>query len=748
MTTIESTTTDDGSFGPDDMSSEDESATIASESQYSEEGSLSSHDTIHLGLQATNNSDRINNNNDRYHHRTDGEDAQNQQDIWNRGTQLQKFDNNNTTESSAPTKENGTDAYLSLTVTNSSAASSAKSSLSFEEKSIQRGANHAQEKQKEVEEEEEDEDDDSQCTTERFFIVKSTYPKYSKWDSTDHEIAESERRAKTIHDIVPPIAGFDSEYHADYEARKVRNNCEAFRGACAPLDDDGDFSEYDDYLFNSYDEPPWDSDVLDEHDREEEVIIDVMTLKQYKQKLAEKASDEEYIEGLDKEFQCEETLQAYECKLRVRDSGCSAYYSYPSAQPWDIKAEMEVKEGVNWRKDAVRKMRPEIDRVKSFMFKGRQHGVFGWLLEMCHHDDFDSDSVEEHEVQNCALLRHLQACKGLHELFIQLNTDNTDNILQRQKLMQYANVISKTFIQKVIHVAPHLDQLRVLSFGPSITLHPRALEALSRSLPSLERLDISFALSMQFAPHGSDEVAKYYPYEDPLLACVNELDKLNRLDLGFELVDFHYIDSNGRKRSVKKSRISCLISEVALQEIRQSIMDVGGIVTETVTTRPPPWQEEESDKRMRALQEMIMDPQLDMATQEAAMEKYRDYMEYLSEFPAVPDDRHQSNFELLLEASGRCNAIEEARLHEHHQQRAIQQLPAKDILVERKSLGMIAISETSDNVGTDPHLNKPANDKDIHTIDDVEEQPSTPNSKKRISNVTVDDAVNSKRYCV
>mmetsp|Transcript_38428 Transcript_38428/g.56723 ORF Transcript_38428/g.56723 Transcript_38428/m.56723 type:complete len:178 (+) Transcript_38428:82-615(+) len=177
-------------------------------------------------------------------------------------------------------------------------------------------------------------------------------------------------------------------------------------------------------------------------------------------------------------------------------------------------------------------------------------------------------------------------------------------------------------------------------------------------------------------------------------------------------------------------------------------MGVGGIVTETNTTRPPPWQEEESDKRMRALQEMIMDPQLDMATQEAAMEKYRDYMEYSAEFSTEPDDRHQSNFELLLEASGHCNAIEEARLHEHQQQRAIQQPLAKDILVERKSLGTIAISETSDNVGTDPHVNKPANDKDIHTIDDIEEQPSTPNSKKRISNVTVDDAVNSKRYCV
>mmetsp|Transcript_4755 Transcript_4755/g.7352 ORF Transcript_4755/g.7352 Transcript_4755/m.7352 type:complete len:728 (+) Transcript_4755:261-2444(+) len=727
MTTIGSTTTDDGSFGPDDFS-DGESSTITSESQ---QGSLSSRDTIHLGHQHDDN--------DRDHHQACGVDTSNQ-------THFRNIDNNErVTDSSAPMKHNGTDAYLSLTVTNSSAASSAKSSSSSEEKSIQRVNCRTRE-------DDEEEDDDSQCTTERFFIVKSTYPKYSKWDSTDPEIAESERRAKTIHEIVPPNAGFESEFHAEFEARKVRNECEAFRGACAPLDDGGEFSEFeDDYHFNSFDEPPWDSEVLEECDREEEVIIDCMTLKQFNQKLEEKTSDEEYIEYMDKEFKCEETLQVYECKLRVRDSGCSAYYSYPTAQPWDIKAEMEVRESTNHQKDAARKMRPEIECVKSFMFKGRQHGVFGYLLESCHHCDYDNEDVscDRQEVQMYGLLRHLQAAKSLRELFIQLNRVVPDNLLQRHKLVQYAHVVNKTFIHKLVYVAPHLDQLRVLSFGPNITLYPRALEAISKCLPSLERLDISFALSMEFAPQGDDDVTKYYPYENPLLACVTELDRLHRLDLGFEMVDFRYTDSKGRKRSVKKSRISCLISEVALQEIRETLFDVGGIVTETHTTKPPPWEEEESDKRMRALQEMMMDPQLDNAIRETAMEKYQELKEYLMETSNVPDDRqHQSNLELLLEASGRCNAIEEARLHEQQQHQKQRSPPAKDAIVERESSSAIAISETSDNVGTDPHVDTHVNDEDIHTINDVEEQPSTPNSKKRISNVTVDDAVNSKRFCL
>mmetsp|Transcript_8498 Transcript_8498/g.14010 ORF Transcript_8498/g.14010 Transcript_8498/m.14010 type:complete len:719 (-) Transcript_8498:87-2243(-) len=715
-----STTTDDGSFGPDDFS-DDESATITSES--SRQGSLSSHDSVRLGHQATINDSGNIDNNDRYHD-ADGGDTPHQQGILNTETDNGEI----VMGSSVPS---GTNAYLSLTVTNSSAASSAKSSLSSERKS--RGNNHAQD-----EEEEEDYYDDSPHTRERFFIVKSTYPKYSKWDRTDPEIAESERRAKTVHEIVPPMNGFENEYQADYEARRVRNDCEAFRGACAPLDDDGELSEYeDDYHFNSFDEPPWDSEMLGEYEREEEVIIDLMTFKQFKQKLEEKASDEEYIEFMDKKFKCEETEQIYECKLRVRDSGCSAYYSYPTAQPWDIKAEMEVRESVNCQKDVVRKMRPEIESVKSFMFKGRQYGVFGWLLETCHQSDYDSDgdgfSCDQDEVQMCALLRHLQACKSLRELFIQLNTDNPDKRLQHQNLAQYSHVVNKTFIHKLMYVAPHLDQLRVLSFGPSITLYPRALDAISKSLPSLERLDISFALSMDFAPQGGDEVKKYYPYENPLLACVTELDRLNRLDLGFEMVDFRYTDSKGRKRSVKKSRISCLISEVALQEIRESLHDVGGIVTETHTTKPPPWEEEESDKTLRALQEMISDPQLDNAIRETAIDKYKEWKEFLAETSDASNDRHQSNFELLLEASHRCNAIEEERS------------PAKDILVERKSLGAITISETPDNVEIDPQVNKPVHDEGIHTIDDVE---VTPNSKKRISNVPVDDTLNSKRFCV
>lgn len=227
---------------------------------------------------------------------------------------------------------------------------------------------------------------------------------------------------------------------------------------------------------------------------------------------------------------------------------------------------------------------------------------------------------------------------------------------------------------------------------------------------------------MEFAPQVSDEVTKHYPYEDPLLACVNELDRLNRLDLGFEMVDFRYTDSKGQTRSVKKNRILCLISEVALQEIRQCLHDVGGIVTETATTKTPPWEEEESDKTLRALHEMIIDPQLDDDIRQMAIEKYQDWQEdFALETSDTSNDRHQSNLELLLEASHRCNAIEEVRS------------PAKDIFVERKSLG---ISE---------QVNKPVHVEDIRTIDDVEDPPV---SKKRFSNVPVDDTVNSKRFCV
>ena len=78
------------------------------------------------------------------------------------------------------------------------------------------------------------------------------------------------------------MTGFDSEFHAEHEARRFRNNCEQFQGACAPLEDNDDgeisFVDEDDFLFTSFDEPPWDSELIENNDRNEEDIIDIMTM--------------------------------------------------------------------------------------------------------------------------------------------------------------------------------------------------------------------------------------------------------------------------------------------------------------------------------------------------------------------------------------------------------------------------------------------------------------------------------------
>ena len=664
-------TSDDDSFHSEDLS-DDETITIISENQHPEE-SFSSHDSLQLGQQDNNN------------------------DIH--------------CVSNAKIKNNEPE-YLSLTVTTSSAASSAKSSFSPVDKNSEGASNQS------GEQEDDSDGDNNHLPSERFFIVKSTYPKYSKWDSTDPDLAECERRAKTIHQILPPLTGFDSSYQAEYEGRKARNECIEFCGGFTPLDDDGEYSECEDdyYHFHSYDDPPWDSEALEKSDRDMEVIIDIMTMKQFEQKLSEKGSDVEYIEEMDKEYKYEETFQLYENKLLVRESGCSAFYSYPIAQPWDIQAEMEVRESLRYHKDAERKMRPDIEHVKSFMFQGRQYGVFGQVLENSHYSDCDDEEVTcpDIEVKTCGLLRHLRACKGLEELFIQLNTDIPSNLLQLQNALHYANQVSHTFIRKLEYVAPHCCQLRVLSFGPSITLHPKALEAISMSMPFLERLDISFALSMQFAPHGSDEVSKYYPYEAPLLAVVHELDRLVRLDLGFEMVDFSYTDTEGRSRTIKKNRILCLVSEVALQEIRESVIELGGTITEAYNTTLPPRGEDNCDSKMRVLQEMMLDHKLDNAIKEVALEKYREMGEFFQETCDAPDHHFNlSKFDLLLEASISCSVIEKQGCTE-------------DIAIEGAP--------------------EPTSAKRTLALDDVEQQQN--NSKKRTSNVTIDDTVNSKRYCV
>jgi len=714
-----SPSTDDGSFDPNDFE-DDESATITSESFHSED-SLSSHNSIYVGQGQGSN------NNDNHHHGTDtGTDGISQEN-WG-GKEAQVFGKKFTTNNNTDLTEENEATYLSVTVTNSSSASSAKSCQSSDKAPLQTVI-HAN-------------GDIESCTAEqrskkRFFIIKSTYPKYSKWDTSDPEAAEYDRKANTVHEIVHPMIGFDSEFQAEYEARRFRNNCEQFQGACAPLEDNDDgeisFVDEDDFLFTSFDEPPWDSELIENNDRNEEVIIDIMTMKQYHQKLDEQQEDRMYNEDNEKRYQLDEAMKIYECKLRVRSSGYRAYYSYPTEKPWDVKAEMEVKESANWRRQNCLKMRPDIEDIRSFMWRGRAHGVFGHILQNCQGNDaaFEASAIE---MQYCALFSHLKKCKQLDELFLQLNTDVARQALPRQHAAY--NCVSHVFIKKMIHVAPQLHQLRVLSFGPSITLNPWALDAISISFPELERLDIAFALSMEFAPpyDGTDN-DKFYPYEAPLLACANGLENLKRLDLGFEMVQIPYTDASGKQRIAKKNRTQFLVSKVALDEIRDAIRGAGGTVTETSSTIPPSWDENEADGDLLVLQEMIQSPDLDDTIREGALERYYEVEAMLAEESSIESNvqPRQSNIDLLLEASI-CHRKEmEKRL----QEQASPPTPVKDILVERKSLDTVSDNETLENVGSnDPRVN-----------DEAEDKPDR--SQKRPSNERVDDSVNSnKRVCV
>lgn len=391
---------------------------------------------------------------------------------------------------------------------------------------------------------------------------------------------------------------------------------------------------------------------------------------------------------------------------------------------------MEVKESANWQRQNCRKMRPDIEDIRSFMYNGGR--VFGHILQSCQGNDaaFEVSAVE---LQYCALFSHLKKCKQLDELFLQLNADVAREALPRQHAAY--NCVSHVFIKKMIHVAPQLHQLRVLSFGPSITLNPWALYAISLSFPQLERLDIAFALSMEFAPpyDGTDN-DKFYPYETPLLACANGLENLKRLDLGFEMVEIPYTDGSGKQRIAKKNRTQFLVSEVALNEIRDAINGAGGTVTETTSTIPPSWDENEADGDLLVLQEMIQSQDLDDTIREGALVRYHE-LEAMFEESSIQSNvqPRQSNIDLLLEASI-CHRKEmEKRL----QEQASSPTPVKDILVERKSLDTLSDNEALENVGSnEPRLN-----------DEAEDKPDR--SQKRPSNERVDDSVNSnKRVCV
>ena len=109
------------------------------------------------------------------------------------------------------------------------------------------------------------------------------------------------------------------------------------------------------------------------------------------------------------------------------------------------------------------------------------------------------------------------------------------------------------YVERLLKLAPHLSKtLKVLSFQ-SGNLMPETIEALS-GFTNLERLDIADCFDMELGCDLDTRGMQYgdspppggwpaHPYDVELLNCVQQLSKLQRLDLGWG-GSFDYNDIN------------------------------------------------------------------------------------------------------------------------------------------------------------------------------------------------------------
>lgn len=324
----------------------------------------------------------------------------------------------------------------------------------------------------------------------RMFILKTTYPsdmylEHQKYpvvcnaDGIPNKALDCMKLVAQTYKILPPRTGFLDLNHAVDAAGAERDQCPEFScfwDADAPL--------------------PWDLSPLNNTGRDADVIIDVVG---YNQLVNTFHSQREARDYLDEKYGCyEKVLEMEESAMRVAAAGVRAFYLYPVRKFWDKPADMEIRETANWRKDMLQKIRPDSRSMSSLMYRGHKDGSLGRFLD-------DVYNFRHYDASEVGISRHLQCIDKLEELFLEMNIARK-NEGQVETLPSPSNFqhyladqrppVSKHFI---LHLAPQLKNLKVLSFGIGFKLLPQTLITISDTMVLLERLDISHALSVEYS---------------------------------------------------------------------------------------------------------------------------------------------------------------------------------------------------------------------------------------------------------
>lgn len=419
---------------------------------------------------------------------------------------------------------------------------------------------------------------DEDSHQQQLVTMKTTYPSDRNWsrypapkekDGSMNKALQCLRMLSESISLLPPFEGAIDYAEAVESARFERQQLHAFEG------------------YEESDGPPW----MSQHDGQT-VIVDVVDRGDYTDFLRQRNEAKEYLEQRINHFNV--LLDMEEGRMVMAATETKAFYSYPVRKLWNIKADMEIRETDNSKSDALMKIRPDSYHMKSLMYRGHMGGSFGEFLT-----ELDEDNGQRFDEEKVGLLRHLSAIDNLEVLFLEVFSGPLK--LERA-------YITEDFVSSTCH---KMRNLKVLSFGPGMTVQPEALLVIGQTLSNLERLDISFALSSEYSYPNFDDIDydsdsdRFEYYDFALQQCVISLQLLVRLDIGAKVYP-----SDGYEEA-KAGLVP--INPKALATIESVMKSRGGIVTRSAQTLPPPWPAPYDQKECRkiAVQNIINNPKKD-----------------------------------------------------------------------------------------------------------------------------------------
>lgn len=390
--------------------------------------------------------------------------------------------------------------------------------------------------------------EDEECSN-RFIILKTTYPSHLTFRDFP-VINDGEMQMNGIirclmyynekMTVLGPPEGFVGWEEAINAARIERDKLSIFDG------------------FEEIDGPPW-----QESDGRQTVTIDTVDYEEY---LEHKNSLPAYKDYFDEKMENYQNVYDIEMgRMIMGVTKTKAFYSYPKRKMWNVPADMEIRETENWREDMLKKIRPDAGGMRSLMYCGNARGSLGRFLNFLH-DYNDGNYVAE----EFGLLRHVRSIDNLEELYLEIDLRSLG---RRDSLPR---PLTEIFIHEL---ASKMRNLKVLSFGPGLVVLPEVFEAIGNSFSSLERLDISYALSNRYPIEG--EIApgdEQMYYESAVPLCVVKLKSLVRLDIG--------------ESAIPDEDDSVILSSNAIDLIERVLKERGGRLTQSFETLPPFWPKE------------------------------------------------------------------------------------------------------------------------------------------------------------